>query len=330
MTEFLKAFALIFVAEMGDKTQIMAMAFATQYAIKSILSGVFLGSFLNHGIAILLGSLFLTRLPMGLIQLLAGAVFIAFGLQSLNIEGDSDEEKSKAKHGAVLTVAMAFFIGELGDKTQLTAMTLGTESMYPFLTLMGTSLGMVSVSLFGIFIGAKLGGRIPEHYIKAIAFIVFIGFGSAKILQSEYVTGNIAWLVSIGILLLMGLRVLGYRRKMAQIERSALVAGAEKLKRFMEGLKADVDLMCKDCTCCDESGCMVKHMQGLLKEIPDMEAMVKVNVASLSHKGMDQQKAKAICDAIERFREEHPEITKHQDVIEGIYEAAKHMTTHEE
>lgn len=158
MTEFLKAFALIFVAEMGDKTQIMAMAFATQYAIKSILSGVFLGSFLNHGIAILLGSLFLTKLPMGLIQLLAGAVFIAFGLQSLNIEGDSDEEKSKAKHGAVLTVAMAFFIGELGDKTQLTAMTLGTESMYPFLTLMGTSLGMVSVSLFGIFIGAKLGG----------------------------------------------------------------------------------------------------------------------------------------------------------------------------
>lgn len=330
MIEFFKAFSLIFIAEMGDKTQIMAMAFATQYSIKSILSGVFIGSLLNHGIAIILGALILAKLPMSIIQLFAGFLFIFFGLQSLNIEDATEDEKNKPQYGAIFTVAMAFFIGELGDKTQLTAMSLGTESVFPVLTLMGSASGMVAVSLFGIIIGAKLGNRIPEHYIKFIAFVVFVGFGSIKVIQSEYIQGSRAILVAFAIVIIMLLRILFYRDKVKTIKHSALVVGAEKLKKFMDGLKSEVNLLCKDCLACDESGCLVKHMQGLLKEIPDMEAMVKVNVASLSHKGMNQEKAQAICDAIEHFRREHPEITDYQDVIDGVYEAAKHMTTHEE
>ncbi|HSN65582.1 MAG TPA: TMEM165/GDT1 family protein, partial [Fusibacter sp.] len=85
MNDYLQALALIFIAEMGDKTQIMAMAFATQYKVKQILIGVAIGAFFNHGLAILLGSMLTQFVPLEARQLVAGVLFITFGLLSLSI-----------------------------------------------------------------------------------------------------------------------------------------------------------------------------------------------------------------------------------------------------
>ena len=96
LKEFIKAFLLIFAAEMGDKTQIIAMTFATQYKIKEVLLGVLLGVFFNHGIAILLGRYLSKAIPMDWIQLIAGIMFVIFGLIALREEELEDEKNKKS------------------------------------------------------------------------------------------------------------------------------------------------------------------------------------------------------------------------------------------
>lgn len=180
ITELIKAFFLIFIAEMGDKTQIIAMAFATQYRVKEVLTGVFIGVFLNHGLAIVLGRYLSKLIPMDLIQIIAGIMFVIFGILALR-EEELENKGNRRIISPIATVALAFFVGELGDKTQLTAMTLSAEGNYPFFILSGTTLGMLGTSGLGIYIGSKIGEKIPDVSVKVISSIVFIFFGTIKL-----------------------------------------------------------------------------------------------------------------------------------------------------
>ncbi len=183
LKELARAFFLIFVAEMGDKTQIMAMAFATQYRKSQVLIGVFLGVILNHGIAIVLGKYLAKIIPLKLLQIIAGFMFVIFGLLALKEEKD-EGEKNKNHFGPIITVAVAFFLGELGDKTQLTALTLAMDSHYPLFVLLGTTLGMIVVSGLGILVGSKIGEKIPEIAIKIVSSFIFLFFGTYKIMTA--------------------------------------------------------------------------------------------------------------------------------------------------
>ena len=188
--ELIKAFMLVFAAEMGDKTQIIAMTFATQYMVKEVISGVALGVIFNHGLAIILGRYLSTLVPMDFIQIIAGFMFVIFGIMALKDE-DMDKLEEDKGMSPVLTVALAFFIGELGDKTQLTAMTLSTEGNYPLFILMGTTLAMMATSSMGIFVGSKIGDKIPEVFIKIASSFVFLFFGIFKlfnVLPKEYLS----------------------------------------------------------------------------------------------------------------------------------------------
>lgn len=109
LAEFIKALSLVFIAEMGDKTQIIAMTFATQFTVKQVLTGVALGVIGNHGLAILLGSLLGTMLPLDIIQLLAGALFVFFGYNSLR-SGKDDEIDDKRSMNPIMAVALAFLL----------------------------------------------------------------------------------------------------------------------------------------------------------------------------------------------------------------------------
>ena len=150
--ELIRAFFFIFIAEMGDKTQILAMAFATKYKVHKVLLGVFIGSALNHGIAIILGAYLSSLITSGLIQIVAGVSFIFFGLWGLKI-GDEEEEEQNTRFGPIMAVAVAFFIGELGDKTQLTAMTLSTDAQYPIFILFGTVFDYYLAGISGLYYG---------------------------------------------------------------------------------------------------------------------------------------------------------------------------------
>jgi len=124
ISELIKAFILIFIAEMGDKTQILAIAFATKYPVKKILIGVFVGSLLNHGLAVIFGYYLGSVIDFGIVKVVTGIAFVIFALWTLRIDEDEFEKPSKYRFGAVLTVSIAFFLGELGDKTQLAAVAL--------------------------------------------------------------------------------------------------------------------------------------------------------------------------------------------------------------
>ncbi len=310
MSDLLQAFALIFIAEMGDKTQIMAMAFATQYKVKDILIGVAIGAFLNHGLAILLGSMLTQFIPIEALQLVAGVLFIAFGLLSLSIAEEDEEEVTGKKFGAIFTVALAFFLGELGDKTQLTALTLSTQSTFPALTLAGTVLGMVVVSSFGIFIGSKLGDKIPEHMIRISAFVIFMFFGLSKIFTSSYVLSMGATFIILlsGIIIALTVfRALIFRRQLTEVKISALRQNAEDLKNYRTVLKAGVDHMCKGCTVCKDSVCLVGYMKALLSDRVTPERLDQNVIKTMYDNDFDVSKARQVKGLLDEYYLKYPE-----------------------
>jgi len=207
--ELLGAFLLVFVAEMGDKTQILAMMFATRYKATSVLIGVFIGALLNHGIAVLVGATLGNIIPVSVLVTIAGLAFIYFAFSSLKDEAD-EEANMRGGKNAIRTVASAFFIGELGDKTQLAAITLSMDAVYPWIILMGTVLAMVVSSSIGIWIGKHIGKRISETLIKVVSAILFFVFGSIKlvtvffnridtvfiVLEVVVVTGAFIWAIT--------------------------------------------------------------------------------------------------------------------------------------
>ena len=310
MSDLLQAFALIFIAEMGDKTQIMAMAFATQYKVKDILIGVAIGAFLNHGLAILLGSMLTQFIPIEALQLVAGVLFIAFGLLSLSIAEEDEEEVTGKKFGAIFTVALAFFLGELGDKTQLTALTLSTQSTFPALTLAGTVLGMVVVSSFGIFIGSKLGDKIPEHMIRISAFVIFMFFGLSKIFTSSYVLSmGVTFIVLLSgiILALTVFRALIFKRQLSEVKISALRQNAEDLKNYRTVLKAGVDHMCKGCMVCKDSVCLVGYMKALLSDRVTPERLDQNVIKTMYDNDFDVSKARQVKSLLDEYYLKYPE-----------------------
>lgn len=183
MKDILIAFLTVFIAEMGDKTQLLALAFASKYRIKQVLAGVLIGSLLNHSIAILFASVVSKYSAFSRLRLAAALMFVVFGLFSLKLdyeeidESDNEEILNTSSLGAVMTVATAFFLGELGDKTQLTTMTVALTSSHPYLILIGSTMAMLAVSLIGILAGKMLGKKIPENAMRLFAACIFLLFG---------------------------------------------------------------------------------------------------------------------------------------------------------
>jgi len=313
--EYFQAAALIFIAEMGDKTQILSMAFATKFKIRQILIGVAIGAALNHGLAIAFGTLLSRYLPMDWLQLMAGILFLFFAFWSLQTE-ESEEEEVKAAYGPVLTVSLAFFLGELGDKTQLTALTLSAGAQWPLVILAGTVTGMVLTSLIGIIVGIKLGDKIKEIYLKMGAFAVFMFFGLQKLYVSP-LTSAWTWVfwmpLIIGIALLSYFRITSFKRKLAAIEITQFRRRAEALRIFAGSLRNEVELLCKGeaaCSACVGDACLVGYMKLILDQAAQH---LEINIESLRDieklldRSFDRQKARGILNMLNRFYSEHPD-----------------------
>ncbi len=176
MTAFLTSLAFVVLAEMGDKTQLLAMAFATRYCWRTVMWGVFAATVFNHLFAVVVGT-YLTRfVPMETVQIVAAASFILFGLWT--IRGDELNGEDKAcKRSPFWTVAIAFFIAEMGDKTQLATVALAAQFNAIVPVWLGTTTGMMVADGIGIIIGIVLGKRIPERTVKWFAAVIFILFG---------------------------------------------------------------------------------------------------------------------------------------------------------
>jgi len=179
LNAFLLSFGVIFLAELGDKSQLMALAFATRYRPWIVLVAVACGSFFLFGVSVVIGRVVGLALPTNVIDVVAGVAFLGFAAWTLR--GDESEEVDRetsaaGTFAALLTVLGAFVVAELGDKTMLATITLATTND-PVGTWLGAVAGEVTADSIAIAIGAVLGARLPARAIKLLAAGAFVVFG---------------------------------------------------------------------------------------------------------------------------------------------------------
>ncbi len=173
------SFGVIFVAELGDKSQLMALTFATRFKVWPVLLGITLATALVHLASVAIGFGLGAALPTGWINLAAAIAFVVFGFWTLRGDSLTDDEKSKAQNvtrSAVIAVGTAFFLAELGDKTMLATITLATDYGW-FGVWVGSTLGMVAADALAIVVGRALGKALPEKTIRYGASALFFVFG---------------------------------------------------------------------------------------------------------------------------------------------------------
>lgn len=175
---FWLSFGVVFIAELGDKSQLIALTFASRYPPALVITGIGAATVLINAISVAVGYGLGLALPTRWILLVAGLVFIGFGIWILRAGDDDDDvvPASLSRHGVVLTVGSAFLLAELGDKTMLAAITLAAQNAW-LGTWLGTTTGMLSAAALAIFVGRQLGKRLPEHVVRYAAAAMFTIFG---------------------------------------------------------------------------------------------------------------------------------------------------------
>jgi putative Ca2+/H+ antiporter (TMEM165/GDT1 family) len=179
LSALLLSFGVIFVAELGDKSQLMAMTFALRYRMSTVLIGITVATALVHAVSVGVGYGLGAVIPTGWISLLAGVAFLAFGAWTVRGDELTDDERNRAERSqrsAMLTVGLVFFGAELGDKTMLATITLATQHGW-FGTWLGSTVGMVAADALAIVVGRMLGRRLPERTIRYGAAALFVLFG---------------------------------------------------------------------------------------------------------------------------------------------------------
>jgi putative Ca2+/H+ antiporter (TMEM165/GDT1 family) len=186
MTAFLLSVAVIFVAELGDKSQLMALTFATRYPWVPVLIGITIATAVVHAVSVLIGAMLGATIPTRAVTILAAVAFIAFGLWTLRGDRLSEEEVERAERPTshvALAVGGVFFLAELGDKTMLATITLATrEGLLG--TWLGSTVGMVAADALAIALGRALGTRLPDRVVRIGAAVAFFVFAAALLVEA--------------------------------------------------------------------------------------------------------------------------------------------------
>ncbi|MCY9787491.1 TMEM165/GDT1 family protein [Nocardiopsis sp. EMB25] len=193
MTAFLTGLAVstiaILIAEMGDKTQLVAMSLATRYRALTVILGVTAATAVVHAGSVLLAEVLGASIPTDWLTFTAGVAFVVFGFWTLR--GDEmtaeDEERAASRRirSGLLTVFVVFLTAELGDKTMLATITVGTQ--YHWLAVwIGSTIGMVAADAVAIVLGAVLGKKLPEQAVRVGAAILFFAAGAAMLGQGAW------------------------------------------------------------------------------------------------------------------------------------------------
>lgn len=218
---FAVATVLIALAELGDKTQLLALALACRYRAWQVLVGIFAATLLIHLLSTAVGELVGGLVPRLWLSIATGILFIGFGIWTLR--GEKDDEADAAaragRFGPIVTVGIAFFLAELGDKTQIMTMSIAADPAAVLRTLgaagpaisgalraigltpeglggtgtffgvwLGSTVGMMIADGIAIVVGAVLGKKLPERLITRISGVLFILLGIAALVAAA-VTG---------------------------------------------------------------------------------------------------------------------------------------------
>ena len=166
------AFGAIFVAEFGDKSQLLILAFATRYAWRPVVLGLVTAAAFIQGISVAVGAIAGAALPTNAVAIVSGISFLAVAVCTLRAEdahqdagSDAAGTRRLAGFGLVLAVAGAFVLSELGDKTMLATFAIAaTQGALP--TWIGSTAGEVAANLVAVAVGRQVGNRLPQRAVR--------------------------------------------------------------------------------------------------------------------------------------------------------------------
>lgn len=169
---------LVFLAELGDKTQLVAVGLGARHRLAPVMAGVVLAYAATNLLSVVVGGLLGAALPTRALGLGGGVLFLGFAVWNLRDEDDDDgDEGTGADTGrVVLSVAGAMFVAELGDKTMLATATLAAQGS-PVLVWIGATIGIIASGALGVLVGRAGGARLPERAIRIGSSVLFAIFG---------------------------------------------------------------------------------------------------------------------------------------------------------
>jgi Ca2+/H+ antiporter, TMEM165/GDT1 family len=177
MDAFFLAFAVVFLAELGDKTQLVALSLATRYRTVTVLAGITAAYAITNGVSVVAGGLLGAALPTTTIAVVGALAF--FGFAAWTLRGDDDDVDATLQTGGrsvFFSIVGAMVLAELGDKTMLATATLAARDS-PLATWFGATLGITASGALAVFVGRALGDRLPRRATRIAASVLFALFG---------------------------------------------------------------------------------------------------------------------------------------------------------
>ena len=184
MEALLISTGVVALAEIGDKTQLLALILAARFKKPvPIMLGILAATVINHGLAGALGAWITSTVSPEIMRWALGTSFIGMAIWTVIPDKIEDEETQIAKRFGVFGATfVTFFLAEMGDKTQIATIALSVHYAAPLMVVTGTTLGILLADLPAVFIGDKLASKIPMKLIHSIAALIFALLGSATLL----------------------------------------------------------------------------------------------------------------------------------------------------
>ncbi len=178
MEALLTSTAVVALAEIGDKTQLLAILLATRFKRPwPVIAGILVATLANHFLAALLGEQVASFLDGVWFRYLVAASFVAMAIWTLIPDKIDDLDEKPAKFGAFVTTVIAFFLVEMGDKTQIATIALGARFHEVVPVMLGTTLGMMLANVPAVFFGNELIKRVSLKAVRTIAALLFLVIG---------------------------------------------------------------------------------------------------------------------------------------------------------
>jgi putative Ca2+/H+ antiporter (TMEM165/GDT1 family) len=183
MDAFLVSTGIVALAEIGDKTQLLAFLLAARFRRPlPIVFGIFVATIANHAFAAAVGALVSKLLGPDVMRWVLGLAFIGMAAWIM-VPDDIDENQSTpARFGVFMTTVLAFFLAEMGDKTQVATVALAARYPSALAVVAGTTLGMMLANVPAVYFGDRIAGRVPLKLVHGLAALIFLVLGVATLL----------------------------------------------------------------------------------------------------------------------------------------------------
>ncbi len=216
LTAILISFAIVFVAELGDKSQLITMTYALRHRWWVVLSGVAIAAMLVHGLSVAIGHFLGLTLPARPIAFAGAIAFLLFAVWTWREGRNSDEDDVRVAEPrfVIFAIVSSFVLAELGDKTMLATVTLASDHNWAGVWI-GATAGMVLADGVAIAAGALLHKRLPAGFLHSLASVLFLVFGLWLLFDSALGLRWVAVAVTVSVLGGVGSVVLvrGVRRR---------------------------------------------------------------------------------------------------------------------